>query len=82
MQLQSSRKQITGITELKGLVVIVPSSLMQKHKMRRTDEEANYLLVSIKIAFTYTDEEMFTKIFKTCIRPKLKWSPPVGSPHF
>lgn len=59
---------------------IVPL-LSPKYHIKRTVKDTNCVLTSIKKVFKPIDKEIFSKLFKTSIRPELEYASYVWLPH-
>ena len=60
-------------------VTIMDNMSPEKHTNKITGETYN-LLMNIRMAFTYVDEDMIKKLIMTLVRPRLEYAATVWSP--
>ena len=67
--------------EEKDLGVTILDSLSPEKHINRIYGSTYSMLINIRVAFTYMDNEMMRKIISTMIRPRLEYAATVWSPH-
>ena len=67
--------------EEKDLGIIIQKDLSPEKHIRKITRETYKLLINIRVAFHYMDEEMMKKLILAVIRPRLEYAAVVWSPH-
>ncbi len=68
-------------TEEKDLRVTIQDSLSPEKHIHRITGMAYRMVVNIRMAFHYLDEEMVKTLIKSFVRPQLEYAAVVWAPH-
>ncbi len=65
----------------KDLGVVIDNRLSPEEHIQEKVRNMHNLLANMRVAFTYIDEEMVTKIITSFLRPTLEYAAVVWNPH-
>jgi len=74
--------KLEGVSEEKGLGVIVSDDLKSEKQCSAAVVKANRILGTIKRDFTDRSKETIMSLYKTLIRPHLEYCSQIWSPHY
>jgi hypothetical protein len=72
---------LTDCDEEKDLGVIFDKNLKFDKQVESSVQKANKMLGIIKRSFTYLDEDMFLRLYKSLIRPHLEYGNVIWNPY-
>jgi hypothetical protein len=77
----NERVRLTVCDEEKDLGVIFDKNLKFDKQVESSVQKANKMLGIIKRSFTYLDEDMFLRLYKSLIRPHLEYGNVIWNPY-
>ena len=80
MSLQDKNIGMEKTGSEKDIGVIISSNLKPADQCNRAANKANQMLGQLKRSFTYRDPTIWTRLFKTFVRPKLEYCVPAWRP--
>lgn len=73
--------ELETVNSMKDLGVIMDKSLNFEEHIEEKISKANKMVGIIRRTFTFLDEEMFLRLYKSVARPHLEYANPVWSPY-